>query len=199
MQVLFYNSTKMAPVYVVFNKPYEVLSNFTDEAGRATLGQYIPIPGIYSAGRLDYDSEGLLILTDDGKLIHELTDPDHHLPKTYLVQVEGQVTSDALYQLERGIVYQDRKTRPSQVMQIPDPELSPREKSVTPHGETTWLRLVLREGRKRQIRHMTAAVHLPTLRIYRVAIGNLTLGDLAPGNWRYLEPFEVALLRKLAK
>jgi 23S rRNA pseudouridine2457 synthase len=193
---LFYNSYSMAAVYVIFNKPYGVLSNFVDPEGRVTLSSFIQLPGIYAAGRLDYDSEGLLVLTDDGKLIHQLTDPEHHLPKTYLVQVEGTLTADAHYQLERGVVYQGKKTRPCQVIPIPDPNLPERSKPVTPHGVTARLRIVLREGRKRQIRHMTAAVGLPALRIYRIAIGNLTLGDLEPGEWRKLAPSEIELLRK---
>jgi 23S rRNA pseudouridine2457 synthase len=186
----------MAFTYVIFNKPYGVLSNFVDEEGRPTLGTYIQIPDIYSAGRLDYDSEGLLVLTNDGSLIHELTDPEHHLPKTYFVQVEGQPSDEALHALERGVIYQDKKTKPAQVMVVADPGLPERSKPVTPHAETSWLRIVLREGRKRQIRHMTASVGLPALRIYRIAIGNLTLGDLAPGQWRYLEAHEIVPLRR---
>lgn len=186
----------MNSVYLMFNKPYGVLSSFTDQSGRQTLAEYIQTPGIYSAGRLDFDSEGLLILTDDGRMIHRLTDPTHHLPKTYLVQVEGSVTDGALHRMERGVIIGGQKTKPARVMQIPDPGLPARTKPVTPHGETAWLRMVLREGRKRQIRHMTASVGLPTLRIYRIAIGNLTLGDLAPGDWRMLDASDVALLLK---
>lgn len=183
-------------VYLAFYKPYGVLSSFTDQEGRQTLKNFIDLPNVYSAGRLDYDSEGLLLLTDDGALIHRLTDPRHHLPKTYLAQVEGMVTQGALAALERGVVIQGWKTRPARAMQVPEPGLPERSKPVTPHGPTAWLRLILTEGKKRQIRHMTAAVGLPTLRLVRIAIGPIALGELRPGEWRYLTGEEVNLLRK---
>lgn len=182
-------------VYLAFNKPYGVLSSFTGEEGKETLKDYIDVPNVYSAGRLDFDSEGLLLLTNDGPLIHRLTDPRRHLPKTYLAQVEGTVTPAALAELERGVFIQGWRSRPAKVMQIPEPEVPPRSKSVTPHGPTAWLRLVLVEGKKRQIRHMTAAVGLPTLRLFRVAIGSLSLGELQPGQWRYLSADEVRKLK----
>lgn len=185
----------MSNRYILFHKPYGVLSTFTDSEGRSTLKNYIPIPGIYSAGRLDYDSEGLLILTDDGELIHRLTDPDSHLAKTYLVQVEGEISEEVLHQLQMGVEYQGIKTRRCKVIQIQEPTLPERSKPVTPHAATHWLRMELKEGKKRQIRHMTAAVGLPTLRIYRIATGSVTLGDLAPGEWRDLTPTEIKLLR----
>ncbi len=181
--------------YLAFYKPYGVLSCFTDPEGRETLAGYIDVPGVYAAGRLDYDSEGLLLLSDDGALIHRLTDPRHHLPKTYLVQVEGQVNAAALRQLEQGVVIHGERTRRCQALVIPPPELPERRKPVTPHAATCWLRIVLHEGRKRQIRHMTAAVGYPTLRIVRVAIGHVTLSGLQPGQWRYLGPQEVDGLR----
>jgi 23S rRNA pseudouridine2457 synthase len=181
--------------YIIFNKPFDVLSSFTDPEGRSTLKMYIDFPGIYSAGRLDQDSEGLLILTDDGNFIHGLTDPRSHLPKTYLVQVEGIVTPEALAILEKGVLIQGKLTLPCQALAVPDPELPERSKPVTPHKPTSWLKIVLEEGRKRQIRHMTAAVGFPTLRVYRIAIGSLTLGDLQPGQWRFLTLEEEKVMR----
>lgn len=182
---------------ILLNKPYGVLSSFTDSDGqRLTLKNFVPVEGVYSAGRLDLDSEGLLLLTDDGDLIHQLTAPDHKIPKTYLVQVEGIATSEVLALLEQGVMVKGRMTRRCQAMVVPEPTLPNREKPVTPHGPTTWLRIVLREGKKRQIRHMTASVGLPTLRIVRIAIGHLNLEGLNPGEWRELEPREVARLQE---
>jgi 23S rRNA pseudouridine2457 synthase len=182
--------------YIIFNKPYGVLSQFTDEGtGHPTLKQYIEVPGVYSAGRLDRDSEGLLLLTDDGKLIKRLTDPRHHIEKTYWVMVEGDPTPDDLARLERGIQLKEYRTLPAKARLIPDPGLPPRSKPVTPHGPTVWLEIILREGKKRQIRHMTAMVGLPTLRLIRVAIGKIGLGDLQPGAWRDLTANEVTHLR----
>jgi 23S rRNA pseudouridine2457 synthase len=182
--------------YVLFNKPYGVLSQFTDEGtGHPTLKDFIDVPGVYAAGRLDRDSEGLLLLTDDGALIKRLTDPKDHVEKTYLVQVEGDPTEEKLQQLSKGVQIKDHFTRPAQVRLIPDPDLPARPKPVTPHGPTAWLEIKLREGKKRQIRHMTAAVGLFTLRIFRVAIGNIQLGDLAVGKWRDLDENEMQKLR----
>jgi 23S rRNA pseudouridine2457 synthase len=184
---------------LLFYKPFGVPSTFTDDLGRATLKAYIPVEGVYSAGRLDLDSEGLLVLTDDGDLIHRLTDPLHNLPKTYLVQVEGTVTPDALSKLERGIEIQGYLTRRCRVMQIGAPDLPEREKPVTPHGPTAWLRMEIEEGKKRQIRHMTAAVGLPTLRLIRVAMGSLHLGELKPGEYRELDEQEILRLKEALK
>lgn len=181
--------------YVIFYKPYGVVSAFTDPEGHRTLKDYIPVPGVYPAGRLDLDSEGLLFLSNDGPLMHRLTAPDYEHPKTYYVQVEGCITPEALVKLERGVEVKGRATRRCQAMVVEEPELPVREKPVTPHGPTSWLRIVLREGMKRQIRHMTAAVGFPTLRLVRVAMGPLGLGDLRPGEWRFLNDREVALLR----
>ncbi len=180
--------------YLAFFKPYGVLSQFTDSAGRKTLKDYLDFPGVYSAGRLDYDSEGLLLISDDGRFLHRLTDPRHHLPKTYLVQVEGEVAESQLGALRCGVRYQNIQARPCQALLIPEPQLPPREKPITPHGPTAWLRLVLTEGRKRQIRHMTAAVGLPTLRIIRVAVGPVALGALQPGQFRDLDPREIQII-----
>ena len=166
--------------YLIFHKPYGVLSQFTDEGtGHPTLKQYIDVPEVYAAGRLDRDSEGLLLLTDDGFLIKLLTYPRHHIEKTYWVMVEGDLTPEKLAQIERGIQLKDYVTLPAKTRRIPEPELPPRTKPVTPHGPTAWIEIKLREGKKRQIRHMTAAVGLPTLRLIRVAIGPLRLGSLA--------------------
>jgi 23S rRNA pseudouridine2457 synthase len=183
--------------YILFNKPYGVLSQFTDEGtGHPTLAGYIDIPDVYAAGRLDRDSEGLLLLTDDGSLIKRLTDPKHHIEKTYWVMVEGGPTEEKLTQLARGIQLKDYLTRPAKARLLPEPKLPPRAKPATPHGPTAWIEVKLREGKKRQIRHMTAAVGLPTLRLVRVAIGAVNLGNLQPGQWRDLSPHEINLLKK---
>ena len=182
--------------YILFNKPYGVLSQFTDEGtGHPTLKDYIDVPDVYAAGRLDRDSEGLLILTDDGSLIKRLTDPKHHLEKTYWVLVEGDPTPEALKNMGNGIKLKDYTTRAAKVRLLPDPGLPPRSKPVTPHGPTSWLEIKLREGKKRQIRHMTAAVRLFTLRLMRVAIGPVQLGNLRVGDWRELTEKELKVLQ----
>jgi 23S rRNA pseudouridine2457 synthase len=182
--------------YILFNKPYGVLSQFTDEGtGHPTLKDFINVPNVYAAGRLDRDSEGLLLLTDDGAMIKRLTDPDHHIEKTYLVMVEGDPSPEKLKQLSSGVQLKKHFTRPASFRLIPDPNLPARPKPVTPHGPTAWLEVKLREGKKRQIRHMTAAVGLFTLRIFRVAIGKIQLGDLEVGHWRDLLPGEIKSLR----
>lgn len=183
---------------IAFYKPYGVMCSFTDSEGqRPTLKNYIPVEGVYAAGRLDLDSEGLLLLSNDGDLIHRLTAPDHKIPKTYLVQVEGEITDDALAALEHGVEFKGQQTRRSQAMRVPEPTLPEREKPVTPHGPTSWIRLVLREGRKRQIRHMTAVVGFPTLRLVRISIGNISLEGLTPGQWRDITSAELSRLRDL--
>ncbi|GAB4498701.1 MAG: pseudouridine synthase [Anaerolineales bacterium] len=182
--------------YLLFNKPYGVLSQFTDEGtGHSTLKDFINVTNVYAAGRLDRDSEGLLLLTDDGALIKRLTDPKHHIEKTYLVMVEGDPTPEKLNQLSRGVQIKGYFTRPASFRLIPDPSLPERPKPVTPHGPTHWLEVKLKEGKKRQIRHMTAAVGLFTLRIFRVAIGRLSLGELSAGKWRDLQENELNLLK----
>ena len=182
--------------YILFNKPYGVLSQFTDEGtGHPTLKQYIDVPDVYAAGRLDRDSEGLLLLTGDGPLIKRLTDPNKHIEKTYWVLIEGNATHEKLAQLERGIQLKGYVTLPCKVRLIPTPDLPPRPKPVTPHGPTAWMEIKLREGKKRQIRHMTAAVGLFTLRLVRVAIGQIRLGNLGVGEWRELARQELAFLR----
>jgi 23S rRNA pseudouridine2457 synthase len=182
--------------YVALYKPYGVLSSFTDPEKRPTLNEYVDVPDVYAAGRLDYDSEGLLLLTDDGTLIHQMTDPRFHLPKTYLVEIEGLITPEAVSQLEQGVILQGERTRRCQAQPIPEPDLPPRSKPVTPHAPVSWLKIVLHEGKKRQIRHMTAAVGFPTLRIVRVAIGSIDLEGLQPGQWRYLSAYEASQLKQ---
>src|SRR5690349_15463209 len=187
----------MRPRYIIFHKPYGVLSQFTDEGtGHPTLKQYIAVPDVYAAGRLDRDSEGLLLLTDDGGLIKRLTDPKHHVEKTYWAMVEGNPTPEKLAQLESGMQLKDYVTLPAGARLIHDPDLPPRTRPVTPHGPTAWIEIKLREGKKRQVRHMTAAVGLPTLRLVRVAIGDIKLGSLEPGTWRDLTSDEINSLKK---
>ncbi len=181
---------------ILFYKPYGVLSSFTGEPGQRTLAEFIDLPGVYAAGRLDMDSEGLLLLTDEGKLAHRITHPRYHLEKTYWVQVEGEPDEAALRRLERGVLLRGRRTRPARARRIPPPPLPPREKPVTPHGPTAWLEIKLREGKKRQVRRMTAAVGHPTLRLVRVAIGPLTLAGLHPGEWRPLRADELRRLHR---
>jgi 23S rRNA pseudouridine2457 synthase len=188
--------------YLIFFKPYAVLSDFADPDGRPTLADYILAPGVEPAGRLDADSEGLMLLTDDGRLAHALTDPTFKLPKTYFVQVERAPDAPALQKLRRGVLVKGEMTAPAEVELLPAaPELPPRAVPVLAHPTipTAWLKIVLREGKKRQIRHMTAAVGCPTLRIVRVAIGPLTLRGLDPGSWRDLTSDELTALRRMLK
>ena len=180
---------------ILFNKPYLVLSKFTDAEQRATLARYIDIPNIYPAGRLDQDSEGLLLLTDDGPLQHRLSDPRHKMPKVYWAQVEGLPSDASLAALRQGIMLDQRITRPAQVRFLPEPLLWPRIPPirVRRHIPTTWIELVITEGRNRQVRRMTAAVGHPTLRLIRYAVGPWTLDGLQPGLWRAVEEDAVKL------
>lgn len=174
---------------ILFNKPYDTLSQFTDTGSataRATLSDHLDIPNIYPAGRLDRDSEGLLLLTDDGRLQARIADPKFKLPKTYLVQVEGVPDDAALQALRRGVRLKDGLTRPAEAEAIADPQLWLRDPPIRVRQAIpdSWLRLTLREGRNRQVRRMTAAVGYPTLRLIRWSIGDWTVEGLAPGQWR---------------
>ena len=175
---------------VLFNKPYNVLSQFTDRStapsARRTLSEFIDLPGVYPAGRLDRDSEGLLLLTDDGRLQARIADPKYKLPKTYLVQVEGDVTDPALAALRRGVDLKDGRTRPADVERIPEPQTWPRDPPIRVRKNipTCWISLTIREGRNRQVRRMTAAVGHPTLRLIRWRIGDWTIDELRPGDYK---------------
>lgn len=175
---------------ILFNKPYGVLTQFTDAGGRPTLADYIPIPKVYAAGRLDADSEGLVVLTDDGAVQARIADPRHKLAKFYRVQVEGLPTDEALQQLAAGVDLGDFRTRPCQARRIAEPQglwqRSPpiRYRAAIP---TSWLEIILREGKNRQVKRMTAKVGFPTLRLIRWAVGDWTLAGLSPGQWREIE------------
>lgn len=181
--------------YLKFYKPFEVLCQFTDTEGRRTLKEFIRVPGLYPAGRLDYRSEGLLLLTDDGLLIQRLTDPRFEHPKTYLAQVEGILTEQAVKTLQENIVLPDLQTRKVWAELIPMPDIPPRPVPVRDYHPTSWLRITLREGKKHQVRRMTAAVGFPTLRLVRIAIGSITLEGLQPGEWRELNSQEKKKLK----
>lgn len=175
---------------LLFNKPYGVLSQFTDRGSagaRATLSDHIDVPGVYPAGRLDRDSEGLLLLTGDGRLQARIADPRFKLAKTYLVQVEGSPDEAALARLRAGVMLKDGMTRPAEARRIDPPDLWPRDPPIRHRASVPdhWLELTLREGRNRQVRRMTAAVGLPTLRLVRRRIGEWSIDGLAPGTWRW--------------
>lgn len=177
---------------IAFNKPFNVLCQFTDRSTppRATLAGFGLPADVYAAGRLDYDSEGLLLLTDNGRLANRLTDPKHKQPKTYWVMVEGTPAAEQLQALRDGVVLNDGPTRPAQVRLLdPAPQLWPRNPPVRYRKNVpdAWLEITISEGRNRQVRRMTAAVGLPTLRLVRVAIGAHRLDGLAPGQWRRID------------
>lgn len=175
---------------ILFNKPYDVLCQFTDAQGRTTLADFITEKDIYAAGRLDRDSEGLLILTDDGQLQNKITDPRHKLEKTYLAQVEGEITDAAIQQLQHGVKLKDGMTRPAKARIIDEPEwLWPRQPPIRERKNipTSWLELKIAEGKNRQIRRMTAAVGFPTLRLIRESVGKWQLDGLQLGKFRVID------------
>ena len=181
--------------YILFNKPFDVLCQFSG-AGN-TLKKYVPFAGVYPAGRLDRDSEGLLVLTDNGALQHRLTDPAFEHPRTYWVQVEGLPSEEAMRRLASGVAVQGYRTRPAKVRRLAEEaaeRLPPRNPPIRFRKTvpTSWIEIMLTEGRNRQVRRMTAAIGYPTLRLVRVAIGELRLGELPPGQWRELMPDELS-------
>lgn len=190
--------------YLLFHKPYDVLCQFSPdrETGRQTLKDYIPVPDVYPVGRLDRDSEGLLLLTDDGLLQHRLSDRKFHHPRTYWVQVERIPDEPALQQLRQGVELSDYRSRPAIVQLLADePDLPPRHPPIRFRKTvpTAWIEMTLTEGRNRQVRRMTAAVGFPTLRLVRVQIAQLQLQSLEPGQWRDLHPQELTQLKQLCR
>ncbi len=187
------------PRTIVFNKPYAVLPCFTDPEGRPTLAQYVDVPGVYAAGRLDRDSEGVMILTADGALAHRITDPAHALEKVYWAQVERIPDDAAFERLRRGVVLSGKRTRPAQVRLLADePPVPARPVPIRFRKQvpTAWVELVITEGMNRQVRRMTAVVGYPTLRLIRVAIGPVTLGSLPVGQWRDMTHQELEQLTR---
>ena len=186
---------------ILFNKPFQVLCQFSPQPDRATLADYVNIPNIYPAGRLDADSEGLLLLTDDGKLQHSIAHPDRKEAKTYLVQVDGVPDAASLARLQAPLNLGDFTTQPCQAVRIAEPDwLWPRDPPIRSRAEhpTSWLAIALREGKNRQVRRMTAAAGLPTLRLVRSAIGAISLAShpLMPGEWMEVTPAELSALAK---
>lgn len=174
---------------ILFNKPHGVICQFSRNGDRPTLADFVDVPGVYPAGRLDHDSEGLVLLTADGRLQARIADPKFKMAKTYLVQVEGTITEEALAALRQGVQLKDGMTRPAEASAIADPDLWPRDPPVRFRKTVTdgWISLTIREGRNRQVRRMTAAVGFPTLRLVRWAVGPWSLEDVAPGQWREVD------------
>lgn len=172
---------------ILLNKPYDMLCQFTDGAGRATMADVVPVPGVYPAGRLDRDSEGLVVLTDDGRLQARIADPRHKMEKTYFAQVEGVVNEAAVLALQNGVTLKDGPTLPARARSVPPPDwLWPRIPPIRVRRTVPddWIELTLKEGRNRQVRRMCAAVGLPCLRLIRWRVGDWTVQGLAPGDWR---------------
>jgi len=178
----------MSTLYLL-NKPFQVLSQFTDSEGRSTLANFIKTPKIYPAGRLDFDSEGLLILTGDGAVQARIADPKHKLPKTYWVQVEGEITDQAIKRLQHGVLLKDGNTKPAKAKIINEPDIWPRTPPIRErvNAKTSWLELSITEGKNRQVRRMTAEVGFPTLRLIRYSIGQWSLDNLAPGEHKTVD------------
>lgn len=181
-------------IYILFYKPYGVLSQFTPEKGKPSLKDFGFPKNIYPVGRLDYDSEGLLLLTDDNTVKHTLTDPKFELPKTYLVQIERIPNEEALQHLRTGVVIDGKKTKPAEVRRCAaEPDLPPRSVPIRFRKTvpTAWIELTIREGRNRQVRKMTAAIGHPTLRLVRITIGTIGIGELKPGAWKKIAKEEI--------
>ncbi|MFM6756241.1 MAG: pseudouridine synthase [Dolichospermum sp.] len=193
----------MSKYYIIFHKPYGVLSQFTQESPQQiTLKQYIDVPDVYPVGRLDWDSEGLLLLTNDGQFQHRLAHPRFGHQRTYWAQVERIPTLDAINQLQNGVIIQDYRTAPAQVkLLLEEPSVTQRTPPIRYRKTvpTAWLEITLTEGKNRQVRRMTAAVGFPTLRLIRVSIANIQLHDLAPGQWRELTLIELTNLNYAPK
>lgn len=170
---------------ILLNKPFNVLCQFTDKEGRKNLSDFIPIKNVYAAGRLDYDSEGLVILTDDGNLQNKISDPKHKLAKTYWVQIEGVPNEEALYKLRKGVLLKDGMTKPAKVKLINEPKVRERTPPIRQRKNipTSWIELSITEGRNRQVRRMTAAVGYPTLRLIRYSIGEWNINGLEVGKY----------------
>jgi len=183
------------PTLVLFNKPFNVLSQFTDDSARPTLKEYIPVKNVYPAGRLDRDSEGLLLLTDDGKLQQRISDPHYKMPKTYLVQVEDEITDEALNLLSKGVTLKDGPTLPAKARRIKTPQLWQRTPPIRERKNipTSWVEIIITEGRNRQVRRMTAAAGFPTLRLVRSSIGPWNLDQIPSGAFREIDVNSIAL------
>lgn len=173
---------------ILFNKPFNVLCQFTDKEGRKNLSDFIPVKNVYAAGRLDYDSEGLVLLTDDGKLQQKISDPEYKMPKCYWAQIEGIPNSEALNKLRKGILLKDGLTKPAKVRIIYEPEIWDRIPPIRTRKKipTSWIELTITEGRNRQVRRMTASVGYPTLRLIRYSIGNWNIDGLSTGSYKIL-------------